>query len=95
MSKLLDFMMCASSVSLLCIPFMLICKILRSCLLCCADCDCWWLVAGLIWGVLGVGVLVAGTICGVVGVGRLVADALVGSVVWGVLGMDGLVAGSP
>ena len=53
MSVLLVFMMCASSLSLLGIPFMLICKILRSCLLCCAD--CWWLVAGVIWGVLGSG----------------------------------------
>ena len=31
---------------------------LRSCLFCCADCDCWWLVTGVIWGVLGVGALV-------------------------------------
>ena len=40
MSMLLVFMMCASSVSVLCIPFMLICRILRSCSLWCADCDC-------------------------------------------------------
>ena len=59
MSMLLVFMMCASSVSFLWIPFMLNCRILRSCLLCCADCDCLWLV---IWGVLGVGALVAGAV---------------------------------
>ena len=42
---------------------MLICRILRSCLFCCADCDCWWMVIGVFWGVLGIGVLVADVIC--------------------------------
>ena len=37
MSMLLVFMMCAISESFLCIPFMLICRILKSCLFCCAD----------------------------------------------------------
>ena len=63
----------------LCIPFMLICRILRSCLFCCADCDC-WLVTGVVWGVLGVGVLVVEAIWGVAGV-----DAQVAGAVWGML----------
>ena len=90
MSVLLVFMVCASSVSFLCIPFMFICRILMSCLFCCADCDCWWLVTGVIWGLLGIGVLVADVICGVSGVGALVVEAIwgvgaqVAGAVWGV-----------
>ena len=98
---LLVFMMCASSVSLLCIPFMLICRILRSCFLHCADCDCWWLTACVVWGRLGVGELVEDTICSVLGVDGLVmkaiwgavgVDAQVGDVVWRLLSIGRLVA---
>ena len=60
---LLVVMMCASSVCLLCIPFILICMILRSYLLCCVDFGFWWLVADVVWGGLDVGELVAGAIC--------------------------------
>ena len=87
MSMLLVFMMYASSVSLLCIPFMLICRILRSCLLCCADCDCWWLITGVVWGGLGVGEFVADTIYGDMG-----KDGLVVKAIWGVVGVDAQVA---
>ena len=80
MSMLLVFMMRASSVIFFCIP--LICRILRSCLFCHADCDCWWLVTGVIWGVLGVGSLVVVAIWGVEDV-----DAQVAGAVWGVLCM--------
>ena len=68
--------MCASSVYLLCIPFILICRILRFCLLCCVDFSCWWLVADVVWGGLDVGELVAGAICGVLSVEGLVVGAI-------------------
>ena len=86
-SMLLVFMMCASSASFLCIPFMLICRILRSCLFCCADCDCWWLVTGVIWGVLGVGALVVEAIWGVAGADALVAACWcsLGAAVYGLI----------
>ena len=85
----LVFMMCASSVRFLCIPFMLICRILSSCLFCCADCDCSWLFSGVIWGVISIGVLVADVICGVPGASALVVEAI-----WGVAGVDAQVAGA-
>ena len=52
---------------------MLIWRILRSCLLCCADCGCWWLV---IRGMLGVGALFVEAVWGVAGVGALVVGAV-------------------
>ena len=52
---------------------MLIWRILRSCLFCCGDCDCWWLV---IWEVLGVGALFVKAVWGVAGVDALVAGAV-------------------
>ena len=96
---LLVFMMCASSVCLLCIPFIVICRILRSCMLCCVN--CWWLVADVVWGGLDVNELVAGAICGVLDVhglvvgaiwGVVVADAQVSDADWRVLCMGRLVA---
>ena len=98
MSMLLLFRMCASSVCFLCIPFILICRILRSCLLCCVDFGCSWFVADVGWGGLVVGEMVADAQVsnadwGVLFMGRLVTVALVGDVVWGVLGFDGLMAG--
>ena len=72
-SMLLVFMVCARSVSFLWIPFMFIWRILRSCLLCCADCGCWRLV---IWGVLDVGALFVEVVWGVAGVDALVAGAV-------------------
>ena len=64
---------------------MLICRILRSCLFCCADCDCWWLVTGVIWGVLGVGALVVEAIWGVAGIDAQIADAVWGGAVYGLI----------